>query len=299
MHYCVPPTESCCENLAYMPQLLHEEQGLKIVKNDRNRFCVVTLHYTADPSKRSEAWKKEAMAGLSPAKFAKEYEIDYEAMFGEKVFPEIVTNSSRIVVKEPYPEFSKHLPYWGGFDYGIRNPSSFHVYTMIDGCLFAIWEMYEQCKNILEFTAAMKTCPYWDRIKFIAADPSMWQNRTHSAKTGMMMSVVDQFIEQGISKLVPGNNDEIAWISTMRQLWGNSDDPLFRILETCPMMIREFETAVFVNMTEGAAATRNYREAIVDKDNHALDDCKYFMNSRPSYESKKIQYPDMWKRWMK
>lgn len=282
-----------------MPQLLHESQGLKIVKNDRNKFCVVTLHYTADPNKRSPAWKAEAMAGLSAAKFAKEYEIDYEAMFGEKVFPEIVTNRERIIVREPYPEFGRFLQFWGGFDYGIRNPSSFHIYTNIDGCIYVIWELYEQCKNIFEFAASMKACPYWDRIKYIAADPTMWDNRSHSTKTGMMMSVVDQFIEQGITKFIPGNNDEITWIGAMRQFWANPEDPLFRIVDTCPMMIKEFESAVFVSMTESAAAVKNYKEAIVDKDNHALDDCKYFINSRPTFESKKLIQTNQWRKYLK
>ena len=282
-----------------MPEILHEGEGLKIVKNDKNKFCVVTLHYTADPGKRSAEWKTEAMAGLSAAKFAKEYEIDYEAMFGERVFPEVVVNREKIVVKSPYPEFGESLTYWGGFDYGIRNPSSFHVYTNIDGCLYAIWELYEPCKNIIEFANKLKCCPYWGKLKYVAADPSMWENRSHSMRTGVVMSVVDQFVEQGVNKFVKGNNDEITWIGEMRRLWGNSEDPLFRIVDTCPFMIKEFETAVFVGMTERAAVNSNYREAIVDKDNHAMDDCKYFVNSRPNVESRKVKYPEMWKRWMK
>src|SRR3990172_10053416 len=105
-----------------MPTLLHEQTGLRIVENDKNKFCVITLHYTADPAKRSPEGRAEAQAGMHPAKFAKEYEIDYTALYGAKVFPDIGTNKEHIVVDEPYPEFPDTQVYWGGFDYAAPNP---------------------------------------------------------------------------------------------------------------------------------------------------------------------------------
>ena len=83
---------------------VHTEQ-MKIVKNDVNRFIVCTLHYTADPSKRSKDWQAEAKAGMSPARWDKEYEIDYVALYGQRVFPEIAANPphARIVAKPKPP----------------------------------------------------------------------------------------------------------------------------------------------------------------------------------------------------
>ena len=108
---------------------------------------------------------------MSPAKFSREYDIDYGALFGERVFPEITMNKANIVINEPYPEFPADQVYWGGFDYGLRNPSSFHVYTYYDGVLYCVWELYEPCKNIIDFSSKILSCPYYSSIRAIASDP--------------------------------------------------------------------------------------------------------------------------------
>jgi hypothetical protein len=279
-----------------MPKLLHESTGLRIHENDKNGFAVVRLHYTADPAKRSEEWKHEAMAGMSPAKWAMEYEIDFTAQFGEKVFPEIITAREHIVVKEPHPEVGPTAPCWGGLDFGMRNPSSFHVYTLDDGVTYSIWELYEPCRNIPEFAAKMKACPYWSQIRYIAADPDMFNSKLVD-KIGNPCSAAQLFLEAGITKLFRGNNDEQSWLALMRQAWANAEDPTFRIYDCCANQIREFSAATFVSMSERQMQTSNYREAIVDHDNHAMDDCKYFMNSRPKVVKRGVQLPNMARLW--
>ena len=263
-----------------MPIILHESEGLKIVKNDKNKFCVVTLHYTADPRKRTEEWKREAESGMTPAQWAKEYEIDYTALYGQKVFPELATNKARIVIHPPYPEFPDFQTCWGGFDYGGRSPASFHVYTICDGATYAIWELYEPCGNVADFAKKMQECPYWNRIKYIAADPSIWW-KNQQAKQGALTSIYELFIENKIYKFLQGVTDEPAWIAQMRQHWTDPDDPTFKIFDCCPMMVKEFEEAVYASTSDKALMTQNLRENILDKNNHSLDDCKYYMNSKP------------------
>jgi hypothetical protein len=281
-----------------MPKLLHQQKGLRIVQNDKNGFIVVTLHYTADPKKRSAQWKKEAHQGLSPARFAQEYEIDYTALFGEKAFPEIKDRRMEICVKSPFVDgWPRSLPMWGGFDYGAKNPSSFHVYTVVDQVLYAIWELYEPCKNMIEFAKKMKACPYWDQLRYIAADPDIANLKRHDMGTGDATSVMNQFIQLGITKLVPSATDEAAWMAMMRKHW-QAKDVTFKIIEeTCPMMIAEFEDATYVSMTERQLETQNYREQLVDRKNHSLDDCKYFMNSQPSFRNTKIKLPNLVKSY--
>lgn len=279
------------------PIILHEQEGLRIVKNAKNAFCVVTLHYTADPRKRTPEWKEEAKAGMHPAKFAQEYEIDYTAMYGEKVFPEITTLRDKIIVKEPFPDFPDTQVYWGGFDYGARNPSSFHVYTIWDGCVYSVWELFEPCRNVPEFAQKLRECPYWDKIKYIAADPSIWWN-TQQSKVGNLVSVCDLFFENKITKLIKGVHDEAAWLAIMRAHWQNAEDPTFRIFDCCTNQIREFETAVYVSTSDRMLQTQNFREAINDHNNHTLDDCKYFMNSRPKISKSNIKTPRMVSRWL-
>jgi len=277
-----------------IPTTLHTQQGLTIRKNPKNSFVVCTLHYTADPHKRTEAWRKEAMAGLTKPKWEQEYEISYTALFGEKVFPEIEAKREVIICKSPF--IDGHIPAdlacWGGFDYGANNPSSFHVYTIYDGVIYAIWELYEPCKNIFEFSKKMKDCPYWDQIRYIAADPDIFNLKQRNMKTGATTSVATQFAECGIHKLIEGNNDEAAWVAEMRTHWAPTD-PTFRIFEECSRMIWEFENILFRSMSDRQLQSANYAEAMVDKNNHALDDCKYFMNSKAKPVNRKLRIPNM------
>jgi hypothetical protein len=280
-------------------ELIHESTGLKIHKNPKNQFTVVTLHYTANPMKRSAAWKREAQAGMSAAKFAREYEMDYGAMFGERVFPEMLTHRANIVVPEPYPEFPSGQRYWGGFDYGLRNPSSFHVYTIWDGVTYAVWELFEPCRNIKEFVGKMLGCPYYEQIRYIAADPHIADLR-HYNKDGNGASILDQFIEQGIRKLVMSTSDEEAWLAMMRRHWADPENPTFKILDRCPAMVAEFSGAVYAGQIE-AIQSRNFKEAIADVNNHSIDDCKYFMLSMPQRQLQREGWksPIMVNKWKK
>jgi hypothetical protein len=278
-----------------MSKVLHSQQGLQIRQNTRNGFVVATLHYTADPRKRSKEWKKEAFQGMSQAKAEQEFEISYDAMLGEKIFPEIKDRRNEIVLSEGPFEFNdwpKSLPMWAGLDYGARNPSSFHIYTVVDQVIYCIWELYHPCKNIVEFVQEMKACPFWDQIRYIAHDPSMTNLTQRDMKTGGMTTVARQFIELGVTRLLPGNTDEQAWFVQMQKHWCG-EEVTFKIMESCPKMIEEFEAATYTSMSERQLETSDYQEKMVDKFNHALDDCKYFMNSSPSIKSRKITLPNI------
>jgi hypothetical protein len=275
-----------------MSKFLHEQQGLKIVTNPINGFTICTLHYTADPRKRSVEWRDAARRGLKQAEFEKEYEIIYDAYMGQKVFPEIKARRSEIILREGPYEFNawpKTLPMWGGFDYGTNNPSSFHVYAIVDGITYALWELYEPCKNIYDFVAALQSCPYWKQIRYIAHDPDMDNLKQRDAKTGGLTSVKRMFEDLGVAKWLRGNNDEAAWLVQMNKHW-MPEQVTFKILECCPKMIEEFESSTYVSMTDRQLQTQNYNEKMLNKHNHALDDCKYFMNSNPNPVVRPLKY---------
>jgi hypothetical protein len=279
-----------------MPEILHTQTGLEIRRNDKNRFCVIRLHYTADPTKRSDAWKTEARSGMSKAKWDREYEIDYTALFGQKVFPQIIDREDEIVVKaKDFPTFPPGQQFWGGFDYGILNPSSFHVYTIHEGVTYSVWELFEQCRNLPEFVAKMKLCPYWGMIKVIAGDVTLWST-TQQTKIGAV-SVHQLFADEGVHNMVKGSQDDTAWLQMMGKHWGR-ESVTFKIFENCQNQIREFKTAIYVSMSERMALTHNYKEQVVDRDNHSLDDCKYFMLMGVAQQRKDLKLPIMVRRWM-
>jgi len=263
-----------------MPKILYEDTGLQIKRNDNNGFCVVRLHYTADPRKRSEVWKREAQAGMRPSDWAMEYEIDFSALSGDLAFPEIREHKGHIVVRRPYPEFGPDMPYWGGLDYGSRNPSSVHFYTIHEGITYCVWELYEPCVNIDEFVYKVKSFPYWASVKYIAADPTIFGRTTRNSR-GLPSSMYELFMEKGLTKLIRGNNNEQAWLAKMKEHWSDPNRITFKIFDCCKNMIQEFEGAVYASMSDKQKASKNWRETLADHNNHAMDDCKYYMNSSP------------------
>ena len=280
------------------PKIIYEGTGLKIVKNALNSFIVVTLHHTADPTKRSIEWRREAAQGMTPEKFAREYDIDYTAVLGAKVFPEITSHRDAIVC-DPFDITGTRC--WAGFDYGTRNPSSFHVYTILDGVTYSIWELYEPCRNIGDFAAKLKECPYWSRIRYVAADPSCW-SPTQQQATGQPVSVAELFYRAGIHNLLKGRNDggaEDAWTAMIHDAWHDPKDIKFKVFASCPNQIHEFEVAVYVAQSERQLLTASMHERINDKDNHTLDDCKYYMLSRPTQQQAQSsqEYVNMVDRW--
>ncbi len=51
-------------------------------------LTVVRVHYTADPAKRSAAWREEQKRGMSEAMWEREMEINFRIMLGKAWFPE-------------------------------------------------------------------------------------------------------------------------------------------------------------------------------------------------------------------
>lgn len=280
-----------------MPEIIHHQKGLDIHINDKNKVCVVRLHYTADPLKRSPEWFEEATAGMSNAQIRREYEIDFNALIGERVFPMLASHKEKIVLKPPYPPFDEYHRYWGGLDYGTRNPTAFIVFAEgknPDGenALYAIWEHYEPTKNLGDLCDTILECEYNKYISWIAADRAIWQrNQQAGDKIIGLTSIADLMIEKGVSNIVRGVPEEESFISYVHSLWSELDDgrhPRFYILDRCPNLVREMENIVYAAMTPAAIKTQSLKEQMVNKDNHAIDATKYFFNSYPGLKSARM-----------
>jgi len=269
-----------------VPQILHEQHGLTIRRNPKNKFVVCRLHYSADPVKDTPEWEQEARMGIDNATFEREYNISYTAMFGQKVFPQIHEHYSKIIIRHPdWPEIPPEIVCWAGLDFGMRNPTSFHVYTVLkdeDGTQYiaVIWEHFRPTENAEQLAYDLSKCPWWDRIRWIAGDPTLW-NKDQMSASGIATSKASQLIDCGIKKLIRGNNDEQRWVLQMRQHWADLEfrKPTFRILDCCPNMIDEFQRSIYVTMSDTQLRTNNFKEQLVDKNNHALDECKYVLNT--------------------
>ncbi len=278
-------------------EMIHEQTGLRIWRNEKNKFVICELRFESDPSKRSAEWLAESKAGLSEARWNREYNIQWDALDGQKVFPEIVQSRSNIIVPYGSVTFKESQVYFGGFDFGIRNESAFIVFTVDEsGTIYAVWELYEPCNNMGEFVRKMKECPYWGRIRHIVADLHLWDKRGF-AGDGLPISPYEMFCQFGVRNFIKGASDaESAWLLLMRGYWGDPQDIQFKIFNNCQNLIEEFEGARYANMTEMMAQNKNVKEEMIDKNNHAMDATKYWMTThRRNASAPKVSLHQKWK----
>ena len=81
--------ENLSEYEAELPEninLQHEGQGLSHWKNQINQFCVIRLHRSADPLKRSQAWIDKTRSTMAISDYLREYELHWEALEGKPVY---------------------------------------------------------------------------------------------------------------------------------------------------------------------------------------------------------------------
>ena len=62
--------------------------GVQEYTNEQNQLHVLRLHYTADPAKRSAAWRTQESRNLPRRGWLREYEINWATPEGEPVVPE-------------------------------------------------------------------------------------------------------------------------------------------------------------------------------------------------------------------
>lgn len=256
-------------------------------KRNSQGHLVLRLHYSADPRK-DQAWaKKESdklMGGMSSLLWRREYEIDFGAGSGELVFPEFY-DLEDIITCDPI-ELDDTFQFFGGFDWGTRNPLSFHVYAEdVNHQFYSVWEYYDDHKPVPYVAEVIKKCPYYDRIQWIAADPSIWtENIPKKDSFSSIASMLQDEEEVGdyvIDKLTSAHDrSDVSGINKFKSMW-SVRPPKFRIFRSCVNQISEFKNLKYPERKE----TVNETEKILDKNNHTWDDAKYFILSHPYAKS--------------
>lgn len=264
-------------------------EGL-LVKNNKQGHRVLRLHYTADPDKNPSSvtgklwFDKETnkyIGGTGSLGWRREMEIDFGAGSGELVFPEFFDMEMSLTC-DPF-ELDETYNFFGGFDWGTRNPLSFHVYAESrDHRFFSIWEYFDEHKPIPYVARRIKECPYYERIQWIASDPSIWTENIPKkdgfASVATMLQdeeeVGDKFV---IDKLTSAHDrSDVGGINKFKSMW-SIVPPKFVIFKSCVNQINEFKNLKYPERKE----ITNETEKILDKNNHSWDDAKYFILSHP------------------
>ena len=251
----------------------------------------MSVHYSDDPEKNpaTQLGKKwydtevgKHYGGASSLDWRREMEIDFSAGSGELVFPEF-SDLEDVLTCEPF-EIDDSYNLFGGFDWGIRNPTSFNVYAESrEQRFFTVWEFYETGYTVKQVAEAIRACPFYDRIQWIAADPSIWtENQSRKDSITSIATMMQDEEEVGsknvVECLMPAHDrSDISAINQMKLMW-QTTPPRHMIFRTCPNQISELKNLKYPERTERT----NETEKILDKNNHAWDNLKYFILSHPT-----------------
>jgi|SRR5262245_402548 len=119
----------------------------------RNGVHVVEVHYTADPHKRDPAWKREAMRGMPPRGWAREFEITWDLGGGDPVLPEYVPALMRREIRaNPAGRILR------GWDFGQVCPVTIFAQVDVWGRLLVLGELVLEHASLtaqIEATKAM------------------------------------------------------------------------------------------------------------------------------------------------
>lgn len=273
---------------------------------------VVRLHYSADPEKRpgtpiGDKWLEQAImgypGGTASPRWRKEQEIDYGALSGTKLFPEWErwsTNGAILIAG--FDPTGQRL--YGSYDHGWRNPATYHVHGInYDGVITTFFEFYDShvpytyiariIKGEAVIVPPLGCCekhmksrhfrgnPYHGQEKIKYADPSMWA-KDQPMKDGTNKSMADLFGKEGVYFTAAERGWDITvaeWL--LGHFWLDPENPLYRITTECPMLIWELGQQRHKQISEVVALNRDQPEELVDKDNHAWDSLKYFLQHFP------------------
>lgn len=293
-------------------------KGVKFWRNEKNKFHIMMIHYTADPDKdpETEEWKEwydRERISKPLAKWNKEYEIDF------------TTKSGKLIYGKEFCDFdetthfikSREVPWeyilW--LDFGQRNPTHALVakYTP-EGALYVIDEFeMAAIPSVTSKKMFKKFAPYiaernpheWITSENICEKFTFDQRRDFARNTFQIMvidpttrnknrtkvidgeeqiySVIEEFYDNWW-EFEPGINDVDSGITRIReylQLDKDWQSNLYFFIDKCPVLCNQFIKYRYQSMSEKMARDHNKSEKPVKKDDHGPDTLRYIIWTRP------------------
>lgn len=257
-------------------------KGIEVNRN-QNGFCVLRIHYTADPTKDPDRdgkeWHAQARKGMPESSWQKEYEIDWFALSGELIYPEFDRN---IHVIDPFvipDDWNRYM----AIDPGLRNPTA-ALWAAVDkeDNLFLYDEYYVREKTIQEHCKAIKLKE--NRIDVIRLmDPA-------SAGRNMInkQSARDEYAKFGIFARPADNDVEVGVDRVKRYLMKDEAtcEPRLFFFRTLHNTINEITNYRWEELTESQAEKKDAPEKPVKRNDHLMDCLRYIIMDNPHYQRK-------------
>lgn len=195
-----------------------------------------------------------------------------------------------------YPEFAeyKHVvePFtipldWQrclSIDPGLNNPTSCHWYAVDgDGNVFVVAEHYESGQTVGYHASKIKEISDhigWHR-EFDGSISALIDTASTQKTLASIKTVADLFSENGIKVNPKVNKNLFDGIARVKEyLVGENHSPKLYIFSTCKHLIREIKGYMW-----------GENEVPVKKDDHALDELRYFIMSLPSEKKEFLPPP--------
>jgi len=221
----------------------HPMEGVDLWTNKKNKFTVFDLHYTANPEKRSAAFREAVKEAMPIREYLMEYEKNWDTFEGMPVFPDFRKDLHISKIKEG-PHLG--LPLLCGLDFGLT-PAL--VIAQIRGQRLYIFQEYiDQNKGIKQFLEDIlprltQEFPEWnfraDKDYFWFIDPAGFQKSQVDART-----CVQQMTELGLRNITPGPVDWESRRSSVEQFLIHTDRDGAGMninARECPNLIEAFQ----------------------------------------------------------
>lgn len=189
--------------------------------NEKNKFCVVRVHYSADPEKNTPEWIAREKAGTSERAWNREYEIAYDVFDGKPVFDGFTDAHIESVDYRP----GEYV--YRGWDFGYHHPACVTgIFTKEDQ--FVIHhEVLGNNENIKEFALRvlrMHQAEYPNAKYLDYCDPAGHQKSDKADFTSVeVLNALGVFPASKASHIVEG-------IEIMRQRMMRRNDGLYGLL---------------------------------------------------------------------
>jgi phage terminase large subunit-like protein len=188
---------------------------------------------------------------------------------------------------------------FASMDHGLANPTSWHWHTVDPvGRIITFAEYYKAQETVETHALA-----YHTMNKIIGREPSynVGDPSIKNRNSQTLTSVQQEYVKHGVF-IILGNNDKTAGINRSKSYLkpgpkeGSIPElngkPMWVMTASCPKLIWEmgrYRRKRWAN--KKVAQEKNLQEEPIDRDNHALDDCRYFIMSRPDIRILGPSYP--------
>lgn len=291
-------------------------RGLSLRRTDGG-IPVTRIHYTADPQRDPDInpeWKEtERKTYSSQGAWDREQEIMDQAGGGELVFADtLITHWNKIVITDPSWQPNPQWRVEAGFDHGRASPTALlRCYVDYEGTLYFAGEYYQPGREIWGHCAELKKMADIRRVSACFADPSIFplnaQANVPTKPNERAKSINEIYVENGMGLFSPfvGDHSDVSFAARLLAHWSNLEQrqPTVKIVcrnyadrpqnglhnWDCPNLLWELMRTRRERLTAQQLLTRNISEAIVQKDDHARDACKYLLLSHPEPTTKSLQ----------